>query len=192
MSVLARPAEGEHVAVLYTEAAERDATLIPYLAGALAAGEGALCVTAVDPDLLREQVGHAEAGDAHRLEVLATEKTYLADGRFSAPAMASWLAELAAAAPSGSDAPRLRIAGDLAWAECLDADGLVDLFAYEATLDTFAVGCRHTFACFYDLTRISGVAVLEVLRTHPRALVNGVLWDSPFYLPSQGPPVEAA
>jgi hypothetical protein len=140
-----------------------------------------VCVTAADPERLHEQVGRAAPERPDLLDVRATDQTYLRGGAFSAPAMSSWLAELAAAAPAGSTAPRLRIAGDLAWAEGLDAAGLAELFDYEATLDTFAPGCRHTFACFYDLTRIPAASVLEVLRTHPRALVNGVLWDSPFY-----------
>ena len=181
MTTLARAGEGEHVAVLYTDAAGRDATLIPYLAAGLAAGEGAVCVTGVDAALVREQVRLAEPTAAGHVEVLATADTYLAGGEFSAPAMSAWLAELAATAPRGSDARRLRIAGDLGWTERLDAAGLVDLFEYESALDGFAPRSRHTFACFYDLTRIPAAGVLEVLRTHPRALVNGVLWDSPFY-----------
>jgi hypothetical protein len=181
MSTLARPGEGEHIAVLYTDPADRDATLIPYLAGALAAGDGAVCVTAVDPAVIHEQVRRAGPTTTDRVEVLGTEQTYLPGGSFSAPAMSSWLADLAAAAPRGSEAPRLRIAGDLAWVERLDDAGLGELFDYEAALDAFAPECRHTFACFYDLTRIPAAGVLDVLRTHPRALVNGVLWDSPFY-----------
>jgi hypothetical protein len=184
--VASDPGEGDHLAVLYTDPDDRDALLLPYLAGARARGEGAVCVTAVEPDLMASQV-RALGGE---VEVLPTAEAYLRGGSFSAPFMAGWLAELAAASPAGSQAPRLRIAGDLDWIEVLDADGLVELFRYEATLSTFAPSSRHSLVCFYDLSRLSAAGVVEVLRTHPKAILGGALWDSPFYDPAALNPVE--
>ena len=188
-AVAADPGEGAHLAVLYSDPQDRDATLVPYLAGALDHGEGAVCVTADDPELLGRQIRGA-AGRDGSVQVLRTAETYLRGGRFSAPAMAGWLADLTAQAPAGSDAPRLRIAGDLNWIDVLDADGLVELFRYEATLSTFAPAGRHSLVCFYDLRLLPAAAVVEVLRTHPKAMLGGALWDSPFYVPAALRPLQ--
>jgi DcmR-like sensory protein len=172
--------EGAHVAVLYAESADRDAYLLPYLRSALREGDGGVCVTAVDPDDLIENVriGSAGSGD---FEVVGTTGSYLRDGAFRGEAMVSWLSALAAEAPAGSDRPRRSIAGDLNWLKVLDDKGLRELFAYESALDSLAPGCRHTFACFYDTTQLPARNVIDVFRTHSRVVVGGALWNSPFY-----------
>jgi len=77
---------------------------------------------------------------------------------------------------------RTRIVGDMDWAsENQIRDG--DLVALEARLD--AVYARHDawVICAYDLSRFSGVAVLDVMRTHPAVLIGGVIQHNPFYIP---------
>jgi hypothetical protein len=174
-------AEGAHVAILYADPADRDAHLIPYLSAALRTGHSGVCVTSVDADELADRVRRAAPGSTAGLEVRSAATTYLQEDRFAGPAMVSWLAGLAAAAPTGSASPRLAIAGDLNCLSVLDRDGLAEMFAYEAALDALAAGCRHTFACFYDLTQLPAQYVIDVFRSHRRVLVGGAFWDSPFY-----------
>jgi hypothetical protein len=37
--------------------------------------------------------------------------------------------------------------------------------------------------CTYDLTKFSTALVMDVLRTHPQAIVGGILQENPFYIP---------
>lgn|GEM_PF-2924307 len=180
-SPLGGVAEGAHVAVLYQDAAEQQAALLPYLADAVRRGEGAVCVTATDADLMCRQVGVA----AERVEVIPTDRSYLRDGRFDASYMAGWLAEMIAAAPAGSGEPRRCVAGVLDWFDFLDDDGFDDLFRYESTLSALAPAGRHSLACFYDLRVLPAAQVIDVFRTHPKVVVSGTLWESPFYVPEQ-------
>jgi hypothetical protein len=166
------PSEGAHIAVLYRNTGERDAGLTGYLSAAAARGEDAVGIT----DAVLDVPG---AGDA--VEMLRVADTYLAEGDFDADAMAGWLAGLAAQAPRGSAERRTRIAGDLAWTAGLDDDGFAELLRYEATLDGIAPTSRHTYACFYSLADLSVRHLIEVLRTHPQVLIDGALWESPFY-----------
>lgn len=179
--------EGSHVAVLYQDAEEKDAAMFPYLAGALARGEGAVCVTGGDEDDVRRGVSESARHGSRRfdgMEVLAADSTYMRDGRFDAEGTAGWLADLAAASPAGTDNRRLCIAGVLDWAGALDAPGFDGLFRYESSLSVIAPDSRHTLACFYDLTTLPATEVISVFRTHPHVVVSGMMWESPFYDPS--------
>jgi hypothetical protein len=203
-AVLERPEEGAHVAVLCSDTAERQALLAGYLAGALRRGEGAVCVTAEEPGQLRDRVRDC-AGPAFasgpEVEVVATAESYLRDGRFSGQFMVDWLADLTAAAPAGSERPRRCIAGVLDWVAGLDTGGFDELFRYESTLNLLAPAGRHTLACFYDLARLPAAEVINVLRAHPRVVISGTVWKSPFYydkdlrplpLPEPGSPAGAS
>jgi hypothetical protein len=169
-SVLERPSEGLHVAVLCSDRAQRHALLTGYLAGALRRGEGAVCVTAEPAELLPADV-----------EVVPTAQSYLRGGSFSGRFMAGWVAQLTAAAPVGSAEPRQCIAGVLDWVDGLDAAGFDDLFRYESTLNVLAPTTRHSMACFYDLAKLPAAEVVNVMRAHPQVVVSGTVWESPFY-----------
>jgi len=60
-----------------------------------------------------------------------------------------------------------------------------DLIALEAQLDV--IYSRHDVwvICAYDLSRFSGAAVLDVMRTHPAVLIGGVVQHNPFYIPPE-------
>ena len=183
-AILERPEEGAHVAVLCGDAGERQALLAGYLAGALRRGEGAVCVTAEEPEQLRERVrdsGGSAPESGPDVEVVATAQSYLRDGRFSGQFMVDWLAQLTAAAPAGSGLPRQCVAGVLDWVDGLDTGGFDELFRYESTLNLLAPAGRHTLACFYDLARLPAAEVINVLRAHPQVVISGTVWKSPFY-----------
>lgn len=178
---VADPGEGTHIAVLYRGPGGRDEVLVPYLAGAREHDEAALCITDTDPDVFAGQVT-AAAGMAGTVEVLRTEDSYLRGGSFSAAAMTGWLSQVGQAAPRGSDARRIRIAGDLSWIGALGEEGFDELIEYETSLNAVAPACRHTLACFYDLGQLAAEQIVALLRAHPRVVIDGALWDSPFYV----------
>jgi hypothetical protein len=155
--------------------------LRPYLTGGLDRDEGALCIADRTPDVERSE----------EIEFRSVAATYLRGGAFSADAMTGCLADQASAEPVGSSGRRLRIAGDLDWVESLDAAGFAELLRYEEGLTELAAGSRHTYACFYDLGKLAAGQVIALLRAHPRAIIDGAVWDSPFYVDGctdDGPP----
>jgi hypothetical protein len=36
--------------------------------------------------------------------------------------------------------------------------------------------------CLYDLNRCGGELILDVLKTHPKAMLGGMIIDNPYYL----------
>jgi hypothetical protein len=165
-TVLDAPPESVHLAVLYNHPGERDTLLTRYLAGAVRRGEGAVCVTAEA----------AAAGLAAEVSVVPTADSYLRGGTFDAAFMSGYVADLVA-----TPGDRQCIAGVLDWFAEVDPATYEELYRYESTLNLLAPTSRHTLACFYDLATLPAARVIDVLRTHPRVVVSGTVWDSPFY-----------
>jgi hypothetical protein len=65
----------------------------------------------------------------------------------------------------------------------LDADSRRQFIRYEAQLNEIVADLPEVILCLYDL-RLSGAEVLmDVLRTHPVVVVDGMLHDNPYYVP---------
>lgn len=79
---------------------------------------------------------------------------------------------------------RTRVVGDMDWASENEIRD-VDVIALEARLSI--IYSRHDVwvICAYDLSRFSGVVVLDVMRTHQATLVGGVVQHNPFYIPPE-------
>jgi hypothetical protein len=76
---------------------------------------------------------------------------------------------------------RTRVVGDMDWA----SDNHIPdayLIALEARLDIVYSHHNPWVICAYDLSCFSGVAVLDVMRTHPVVLIGGVMQQNPFYI----------
>jgi MEDS: MEthanogen/methylotroph, DcmR Sensory domain len=43
---------------------------------------------------------------------------------------------------------------------------------------------EHVVICVYDLAKFGGDFVIDILRTHPMALIGGVLHVNPYYVPA--------
>jgi hypothetical protein len=57
-----------------------------------------------------------------------------------------------------------------------------DLIEFEARVND--VWCRHDDAviCTYRLSKFSGDAVIDIMRTHPLVIIGGILQHNPFFV----------
>jgi len=39
--------------------------------------------------------------------------------------------------------------------------------------------------CVYDLMRFSGEVIVDVMRTHPLTLIDGILYENPYFVPPE-------
>jgi hypothetical protein len=53
--------------------------------------------------------------------------------------------------------------------------------AYEASVNEVLSRGKTPTVCVYDVRRLSGSMMMDLLRAHPLAIVNGVLHENPFY-----------
>jgi len=117
--------------------------------------------------------------DAGRLQVLGWSETYLRDGAFDKDLM---LAAVQGVIDSTREAgvPRVRIMGNMNWA--LDGSpGSEDLIEYELQVNLVLAKEKQPAVCVYDVNRLSGSLMMDVMRAHPLILMNGVVHRNPFF-----------
>jgi hypothetical protein len=176
---------GDHVCVFYPSLADRDEILIPYLLEGLQADHKCIClVDATDPeavlDALGTEIDLASALDQRQLEVHRSQDTYLRDGAFSTEKMLEFWKH-------SSDATRqdgfgfTRAIGEATWALSY-MPHIEELARYEARLNQFLPRYPQVTLCMYELDRFSGAFLVDVLKTHPKILIGGMVLDNPYYL----------
>jgi hypothetical protein len=112
-------------------------------------------------------------------EVRTWSETYLRGGRFDQEAMLELLDEFLSPSPS----PRIRLIADMGWAVG-EQDFSDVLLEYEARANYVQPKHGHVVICLYDTAKFGGDVVIDVLRTHPMALIGGVLQVNPYFVPA--------
>ena len=148
--------------------------------------EGDKCLCLIDdaePALVRDQVEQHEGDHPTRSEQLDVDRAsdaYLQSGRFSVGHMTSFLsAHLNLAAKS--EFPLLRAAGEMSWV-LPQPEGAEDFFVYEWAVNKIVDDKPAVFMCMYDLDRVGVSMLVDVLTTHPKVLLGGMVLDNPHYL----------
>jgi hypothetical protein len=175
---------GSHICAFYRGAAARDRLLTAYFGTGLTAGDKCICIvespdTASRLELLDRQAAGPSPPD-HRLDVHLPESTYLAGGRFTSRQMLTfWTENLVRA--EGEGYSFCRLAGEMTWA-LRDMPGVEHLAGYESELNRVTSGSAVIVLCLYDLDLFSGEVVVNIVKTHPQVLVQGILVENPYYL----------
>jgi hypothetical protein len=190
---------GSHVCAFYRGDSDRDQLLNAYLGAGLTAGDK--CIGVVDSAVTAQQLGpaltgperpgsvhprsvpHARGGAAPlggQLDIHLPESTYLAGGEFTVSDMLTfWREGMAKAEVDGYSFCRL--VGEMTWA-LRDAPGVEHLVRYESELNRVTSGCPVIVLCLYDLDLFSGEVVVNVVKTHPQVLIQGILVENPYYV----------
>jgi hypothetical protein len=178
-------APGDHVCAFYPSSADRDEILVPYLTEGIEAGDK--CIAVVDstgPEsvlaALGAEVDLAPSLGRHQLEVQRSEETYLRGGGFSTEEMlAFWDLSVGGAMADGYSFARA--VGEMTWA-LRQLPGVEELVGYEARLNDFLPRYPQVILCLYALDGFSGEVLVDVLKTHPKVLLAGMVLDNPYYL----------
>jgi signal transduction histidine kinase len=180
---------GDHVCGLFDGPDRQEDVVASFLREGLLRGEKVIYVAdaaTTDATLRRMATAGADVpslvggGD---LELLRPEDVYSARGPFDPEAVITTLEETQAATLRAGY-PSLRITADMSWS----LDGKVDLdlvVEYEARLNRWYPGSQTLGLCQYGTPRFPAQVQLQVLATHPRALVNEVLHDNIYYMPPE-------
>jgi hypothetical protein len=179
-----------HFCAFFHNREEELRTLLPFILEGLAAGEKAVHVvnakTLEDYRRRLSAVGIdvAAVEQSGQLEVVAWPDSHLLDGgEFDTERALEMIDHLLGAARE-QGYRRTRGIGYMNWAlqNQIRAGALM---AYEARLNTILTRYDDPIICSYDLAVSSGAIVLDVMRTHPAALIGGVLQRNPFYIPPE-------
>lgn len=176
---------GTHFCALYSGPAERDRLLYAFLEEGLRQGDKCLClIDDVEPELVRNRAVGQPGPDYSRrsaqLDVERSSNAYLRSGEFSVEGMVSFLSGSVGAALS-ENFNLLRAAGEMSWV-LSGPPGWEDLFAYESSLNQVVDHVPAILICLYDLRKFGAEMLIEVLRTHPRVLMDGTVIHNPHYM----------
>ena len=181
---------GTHMCALYSGPAERDSLLFSFLREGIREGDKCLClIDNADPAAVREQLEVGQNGHAPRrseqLDVDHTSEVYMQSGRFSVEQLVSFLSgRLSRAAQSNF--PRLRAAGEMSWV-LPQSGGAEDFFVYESALNKIIEDKPAVFMCLYDLQRFGVSTLVDVIKTHTKVLLEGMVLENPHYLTATYP-----
>jgi hypothetical protein len=145
----------------------------------------------VDPELRDQHLRVlAQAGldtdalhDNGQLEVRPWEEVQFRPGYFDQDAMLS-LVDGFLASNEQQGLPMTRIWADMAWA-LKDLPGVSDISEFESRWNDMSSKHQLLAVCAYNVTRFPGGIIMDMLRTHPFALVGGMLYENPFYSPPE-------
>src|SRR2546426_1528424 len=178
-----------HVCAFFSSPQEEYDTLLPFVRDGLERGERAFHIL---PSQNREDhLEHLRSAGIdvtatqrrRQLEVTTSQETYLRGGRFNKDAMLTMVREVLEAG-SALGFPLTRITGH---AETVREDwsDLNDWIEYEARLNDVLPGYDDPVICAYDRSLLNGTLAVDILRTHPVAIIGGLLCENPFFAPPQ-------
>ncbi len=175
---------GSHVCAFYRGDDDRDRLLSGYFGAGLTAGDKCVCV--VDSASTAEWLAALPRAGGRpgpldgQLDIHLPESTYLAGGEFTTSDMLTfWTENMVKAEVDGYSFCRL--AGEMTWA-LRDAPGVEHLVGYESELNRVTSSYPVIVLCLYDLDRFSGEVVVNIVKTHPQVLVQGILVENPYYV----------
>jgi MEDS: MEthanogen/methylotroph, DcmR Sensory domain len=172
-----------HACAFVTGPDEERAVIDPFIAEVARRGEKAVYI--VDP---RHQCAHetrlrACAPSPDNLEVTNWDEAHLKGGSFDKgrmmTALDEWIQEHAT-----TGRPPLRFVGQMDWIFS-SPPGIEQLVSYEASVNDLLVRGKTPAICVYDVRRLSGSLLMDLMRAHPLTVVNGVLHENPFYTPAE-------
>ncbi|WP_225936371.1 MEDS domain-containing protein [Caballeronia sp. NK8] len=176
-----------HVCAFFNSRDEEYDALNPFYKQAVENGEKNFHI--VDPANLTDHEARLETAGIDveeceacgQLEVITWPEAYLDDeGRFNKDRMLALVDRLTG---SGRDKgfARLRIMGNMDWAFG-ETPNAPELIAYEAEVNEIIERNRQPAVCVYDMAKLSGAMLMDVLRTHPLTLINGIVQENPFFI----------
>jgi hypothetical protein len=160
--------------------------MLPFMAEGFEAGDK--LVNIIDPRHRDERLSMLKsagidvelAEQRGQLELVSWEQAHVAGGRFDQDRTLGDLAQQAADGYGGYATTRLW--SNQEWA--LDCPpGAEDLVEYEARFNYIWPKTNSTYVCVYDATRFGADTMVQMMRTHPFAIVDGVMLKNDLYVP---------
>ncbi|MCL5883844.1 MAG: MEDS domain-containing protein [Deltaproteobacteria bacterium] len=180
---------GDHLCCIYDTEGEHRALLTPYLRRGLEQNEKILYIVdartaeTVLEYLRQDGLDVRRFLEKRQLAILSVDEAYMRDGVFDPDRMISLLRqETDRAEKEGCRA--LRVTGEMSWA-LRGSPGSERLIEYESRLNTFLPGSRCLALCQYDRRRFPASLLLQVLATHPMAVVGTEFFENIHYIPPE-------
>lgn len=172
-----------HACAFVNGADEERAVIDPFLLEGVRRREKAVYI--VDPDHRDAHETRLRAGASapELVDVTTWHEAHLKGGSFDPIRMMASLEEMIRD-HAATGAPPMRLVGQMGWIQS-SPPGIEQLVAYEATVNEVLNRGRTPTVCVYDVRKLSGGMMMDLLRAHPLTVMNGVLHENPFYTPAE-------
>jgi hypothetical protein len=178
-----------HVCAFFNSDDEGYSVLLPFIKDGFECGDKAVHVVNQGQynnhlqRLAAAGIDAAAAQHSGQFELRTNTETYLRDGHFDQDRMLEFFEQLASG-NTNSGFPLSRIVCQMEWA----ADGksyVDDMIEFESRVND--IWRRHDDAviCTYDLAKVRGDTVIDIMRTHPMIIIGGILQHNPFFVPPE-------
>ena len=177
---------GDHLCAFYMGQQERDDVVLPYLRAGLHAGDKCLgIVDSNEPAAVMNDVGDGidvrACVESRQLELWKSTDSYLRDGKFTIDRMVEFWEETVGPAVRTDGFEFVRVFGEMTWS-LRDMPGVEYLAEYESEVNRFVPKYPQVIVCLYDLREFGGGLLIELLKTHPKVLLGGLVFENPHYL----------
>ena len=176
---------GDHICGVFSGEQERDQILIPFLQAGLASGDKCICVIdGTSPEEIVATLGPSGEAAAltagKQLEVIGASDMYLRSGRFSADeVIGAWKAAISDVMYAGQfDVVR----AVETWSRRDVMPDMDELLMLESEMNRYLPLYPQVIVCLYDIDRFGSGALYNLVMTHPRMLMGGMLIENPYYL----------
>ncbi len=176
-----------HVCAFFNSEDEEYRVLLPFIKDGFECGDRAVHV--INPGqhhnhlerLAAAGIDAPAAQHSGQFQLRTNIETYLRDGHFDQDRMLGFFEQLAGG-NRNSGFPLSRIVCHMEWAADSPSH-LDDLVEFESRVND--VWRRHDDAviCTYDLAKMGGNTVIDIMRTHPMIIIGGILQHNPFFVP---------
>ncbi len=167
---------------------ERDAIVGGYVRSALRSRDKCICVLDMDePDkiLLNFQGDKdidLEACVASRqIDIVRTSDTTMRSGAFSCTDMIGFWKASVASVMNAAKYPVIRSIGETA-SSLRELPDPSDVVRFESEMNRMLPLYPQILVCLFDLEKVGGAFLIEMVKTHPKMYVNGALFENPHYL----------
>ncbi len=176
---------GDHICGVFSGEQERHQVKIPFLQAGLASGDKCICVVdGTSPEEIVATLG--PGGEAatltagKQLEVIGAADMYLRSGRFLADeVIGAWKAAISDAMYAGQfDVVR----AVETWSRRDVIPDMNELLMLESEMNRYLPLYPQVVMCLYDIVQFGSGALYNLVMTHPRMLVGGMLIENPYYL----------
>jgi MEDS: MEthanogen/methylotroph, DcmR Sensory domain len=172
-----------HACAFVNGPVEERAVIDPFFVEGMRRGEKAVYI--VDP--AHRDDHHARlatsAPSPELLDVTTWNDAHLKGGSFDPDRMMADLEQMIRD-HAASGRPPMRIVGQMGWIMSAPP-GIEQLVGYEASVNEVLNRGKTPTVCVYDVRRLSGALLMDLLRAHPLTVMNGVLHENPFYTPPE-------
>jgi formate hydrogenlyase transcriptional activator len=190
---------GDHLCCIYETDDEHRILITSFMKQGLLSGEKIIYVvdvrTAEDiiEYLRKEGVKVEHYINSGQLNILSVDESYMRGGVFDPDGMIALLKrETQRALDEGYSA--LRVTGEMSWA-LRGLPGSYRLIEYESKLNDFFPNSKCLAICQYDKRRFDSGILLDIITTHPIAVIGTQLYDNLYYIAPgdlQGPDPQTA